>query len=144
MRPSSLSPIGKGFEIFAELGGRTTRSHCIPDARGEYWAGACVATMSKGHRAKKIFIDYFRNGRGATSVAPYSSRARSGATIATPLSWNELTPRLKPETPSRLKPHVPKRLERDGDAWDGFFKIRQRITDDAIKKFQKEREGVLV
>jgi bifunctional non-homologous end joining protein LigD len=56
-----------------------------------------VATVSKSKRRGKIFIDYLRNGRGATFVAPYSTRARKNAPIATPLEWDELGPKLKPD-----------------------------------------------
>lgn len=56
-----------------------------------------VATQSKAQRHGKIFIDYLRNGRGATFVAPYSTRARPNAPVATPLFWEELTPDLKPD-----------------------------------------------
>ncbi|HMA91560.1 MAG TPA: DNA ligase D [Polyangiaceae bacterium] len=53
-----------------------------------------VANKSK--RKGKIYIDYLRNARGATFIAPYSTRAREGAPIATPLEWDELSPRLVP------------------------------------------------
>lgn len=49
-----------------------------------------VATMTKARRHGKIFVDYFRNGRGATAVLPYSTRAREGATVAMPISWEEV------------------------------------------------------
>ena len=49
-----------------------------------------VATMSKAKRKGKIFIDWLRNQRGATSVLPYSARARSGAPVAVPVAWGEL------------------------------------------------------
>ena len=51
---------------------------------------AFVATMTKSARTGKIFIDYFRNQRGATSVAAYSTRARPGAPVSTPVTWEEL------------------------------------------------------
>lgn len=45
--------------------------------------------LSKEKRGNKIFIDWLRNGFGATAIAPYSVRAREGAPIATPISWQE-------------------------------------------------------
>jgi bifunctional non-homologous end joining protein LigD len=56
-----------------------------------------VSTMAKAKRKGKIFIDYLRNGRGATFVAPYSPRARAGAPIAMPIDWDELTNDLQPD-----------------------------------------------
>ena len=49
-----------------------------------------VATMSKQKRKGRIFIDWLRNGRGATSIASFSARARAGAPVAMPLRWEEL------------------------------------------------------
>jgi bifunctional non-homologous end joining protein LigD len=56
-----------------------------------------IATMSKAKRRGKIFIDYLRNARGATFIAPYSPRAREGAGIAMPVAWDELSAKFKPE-----------------------------------------------
>jgi bifunctional non-homologous end joining protein LigD len=49
-----------------------------------------IATMSKAKRKGRIFIDYLRNQRGSTAVLPYSARARTGAPVALPVSWDEL------------------------------------------------------
>ncbi|MBN8817010.1 MAG: DNA ligase D [Sphingomonas sp.] len=49
-----------------------------------------VATMSKAKRKGRIFIDWLRNQRGSTAVMPYTARARSGAPVATPVTWAEL------------------------------------------------------
>ncbi len=49
-----------------------------------------TATMSKAKRKGKIFIDWLRNQRGSTAVSPYSARARAGAPVAVPISWDEL------------------------------------------------------
>ncbi|WP_102106822.1 DNA ligase D [Oceaniglobus roseus] len=53
-----------------------------------------TATMSKARRTDRIFIDWLRNERGATAIAPFSLRARPGASVAVPVGWEEL-PRLK-------------------------------------------------
>ncbi|ATI41803.1 DNA ligase D [Pacificitalea manganoxidans] len=49
-----------------------------------------VATMSKAKRKGRIFIDWLRNERGATAIAPYSLRARAGAPVAVPVRWDDL------------------------------------------------------
>ncbi|MCB1461170.1 MAG: DNA ligase D [Nitratireductor sp.] len=49
-----------------------------------------VATMSKAKRKGKIFVDWLRNDRGSTAIAPYSIRARKGAPVAVPVMWKEL------------------------------------------------------
>lgn len=49
-----------------------------------------TATMSKSKRHGRIFIDWLRNERGATAIAPYSLRARPGAPVAVPVTWDEL------------------------------------------------------
>jgi bifunctional non-homologous end joining protein LigD len=67
-----------------------------------------VATITKSKRRGKILVDYLRNQRGATAVAPYSTRARPGAPVSMPLSWQELDPGIGPayftvvNTPIRL------------------------------------------
>lgn len=49
-----------------------------------------TATMSKAERKGRIFIDWLRNQRGSTAVMPYTVRARSGAPVAVPVTWEEL------------------------------------------------------
>lgn len=85
-----------------------------------------TATMSKADRAGKIFVDYLRNSRGATAVAPYSTRARAGAPVSTPVAWPELSARLRSDRYTIA--NLPKRLDTlDKDPWEGFFKLRQGI-----------------
>jgi len=83
-----------------------------------------VGTISKRKRKGKIFIDYLRNQRGSTAIAPYSTRARKHAPVSTPLSWNELTNNFK-DTAFTIKT-LPLRLEKlKKDPWRYFFKIKQ-------------------
>jgi bifunctional non-homologous end joining protein LigD len=85
-----------------------------------------TATVSKAHRRGKIFVDYLRNTRGATAVAPYSLRARPGATVATPLSWNELSAKVPPTTFTIAT--VPERIAKKKDPWADYERHRQRLT----------------
>ncbi len=49
-----------------------------------------TATMSKSKRRGRVFVDWLRNERGSTAIAPYSLRARKGAPVAVPVTWDEL------------------------------------------------------
>jgi bifunctional non-homologous end joining protein LigD len=87
-----------------------------------------IATASKSKRHGKIFVDYLRNSRGATSVASYSVRARPGAPIAVPLRWEELA-KLKRGDAFDID-SCRKRLSRlRKDPWQGFDTIEQSIED---------------
>lgn len=93
-----------------------------------------VANMSKAKRKGKIFIDFFRNGRGATFIAPYSSRARRGAPVATPLDWDELSVKLDPRAFSIRS--VPSRLASlKLDPWSAVNETRQALTRALLRDF---------
>ncbi|MBV8879529.1 MAG: DNA ligase D [Planctomycetaceae bacterium] len=98
-----------------------------------------VATMTKSKRAGKIFLDFFRNTRGATSVAAYSTRSREGAPVSTPLTWDEL-PGIRSGNSHTIET-VPARLGKLGaDPWKGYSELRQWITP-AMKRSLGVRRG---
>jgi bifunctional non-homologous end joining protein LigD len=91
-----------------------------------------TSKLPKASRKGKIFIDYLRNGRGATSICAYSTRARADAPVSVPLFWEELETGVRGNTYTLRT--VPERLEAlPSDPWADFFKIRQSITA-AMKK----------
>ena len=61
-------------------------SRAIAEAEPETF----TANIRKNQRKGRIFLDWLRNQRGATAVMPYSARAREGAPVAAPVSWEEL------------------------------------------------------
>jgi bifunctional non-homologous end joining protein LigD len=84
-----------------------------------------ISKMSKAARKGRIFIDYLRNERGSTAVAPYSPRARSGAPVALPLSWSDLKLPKRPTFAVSDFSEWRQRLSRD--PWKDFAKTRQRL-----------------
>jgi bifunctional non-homologous end joining protein LigD len=87
-----------------------------------------LSTVRKADRQGRILIDWLRNGLGATAIASYSPRARDGATVATPVSWNDVSQKLDPGKFTLRS--VPERLARlRTDPWEGFSSLRQRLPD---------------
>ena len=85
-----------------------------------------LVNMSKKLRAGRIYLDYLRNDRLATAVAPLSPRARLGATVSMPLTWSAVTPKLDPSAYTVRS--VPKLLQRS-KAWDGYEPSRRKLHD---------------
>jgi len=87
---------------------------------------AFVAVMSKARRTGRIYIDYLRNQRGATSVSAYSTRAKPEAPVSTPLTWDELRPDVA--STRYTVANLPRRLASlRADPWAGFAETRQRL-----------------
>jgi bifunctional non-homologous end joining protein LigD len=87
-----------------------------------------TATMSKAKRDGKVFVDHFRNGRGATAVTSYSLRGRPGAPVAMPIGWDELA-RVKAGA-ERTAARVLRRVRARGeDPWQDFWTVggRQKL-----------------
>jgi bifunctional non-homologous end joining protein LigD len=86
-----------------------------------------VANMSKQKRKGKIYVDYLRNAKGATAIAAYSTRARSGATVSVPLAWEELSVDIRSD--HLTVQTVPARLAQvKSDPWRDYFKLKQKLT----------------
>jgi bifunctional non-homologous end joining protein LigD len=89
-----------------------------------------TTTIAKKARTGKIFVDYLRNDKTSTGVAPWSPRAREGATIAVPIEWKELNARLNPK---QFTIHTAAKLLKKPDAWKGLAASARPIAA-AMKK----------
>lgn len=89
-----------------------------------------VATMSKAKRKGRIFLDYLRNQQGSTAIAPYSTRAREGAPVAWPVSWDELAG-IERANLVTLEEAM-RRLPELGDPWAGYGRLRQGLKPEAL------------
>ena len=96
-----------------------------------------VATMAKKVRHGRIYVDYVRNGMGATAVAAYSTRARPGAAVSTPLAWDELGPQIRAN--HFTVENLPNRLAYlDRDPWEGFFSLSQTLPGGPAERHAKK------
>ena len=86
-----------------------------------------TAKAAKRERTHRIYIDWLRNSEGATAIAPYSVRARPGAPVATPLHWDEVAGRMRPE--KFHAGNVPRRLQGlHSDPWRALRRKGQTLT----------------
>ena len=85
-----------------------------------------LSTAAKAKRNKRIFVDYLRNSREATAIAPYSTRARPGAPVSVPVDWSELGS-LKGADQYTVR-NLPQRLSRmRKDPWATIGRIKQSL-----------------
>ena len=129
---------GKGLHVVVPVQPRTewdeAKAFCraVADFMVRAAPERFIATVSKAARKGKIFIDYLRNGRGATAVAPYSTRAKPGATVSTPIAWEELTSSLHSD--HFTIENLPARLGKlKKDPWADLAKTKQSITAAMLK-----------
>lgn len=95
----------------------------IAQVMAEKWPDRYTSNVRLAKRTGKVFIDWMRNGRGATSIAPYSLRARTGARVSMPLAWDELD-EVAPDAVTMEDALA--RVEGD-DPWKGFFDVDQAL-----------------
>ncbi|MBZ9677978.1 DNA ligase D [Mesorhizobium sp. ES1-1] len=126
---------GKGFHVLVPLKQSAdweavkSFSHDFAKALEQSAPDRYTATLSKKARTGKIFVDYLRNGRGSTTVAPYSSRAKKGATVSMPVTWPEIEAGLAPNAfPIGDKSTLAK-LE-EADPWADFFKQAKALKQE--------------
>lgn len=125
---------GKGLHVVVPL------SPPVPWARAKPFAEAFAKTMAalepdrftasagKALRKGRIFIDWLRNGRGATSVASFSLRARPGAPVAMPLKWSELA-RISSGDAFNLN-NAPAHVKRwKAHPWGDYTALNQSLPD---------------
>jgi bifunctional non-homologous end joining protein LigD len=91
----------------------------------------CITKASKSERKNRIFLDYLRNDREATSVAPFSPRARSGAPVAMTLAWSELKTGKMPVFRVADFGDWLERLARD--PWEAMPRVKQRLNAEALR-----------
>jgi len=133
---------GKGLHVVTPLkAGKTAldwptakafaREVCVrmaADSPGKY-----LINMSKAQRGGKIFLDYLRNDRTSTAVAPLSPRARPGATVSMPVAWSQVRKGLDPKRFTiRTAPALVEKLT----AWDGYDDSARDLAS-AIKRLGK-------
>ena len=96
----------------------------IAQVMEKQWPDRYTSNVRKDSRKNKIFIDWIRNGRGATSIAPYSIRARNGAGVSMPIAWEEL------DTVAPDGINMEEALKRVGgiDPWSDFYQLDQRLN----------------
>jgi bifunctional non-homologous end joining protein LigD len=127
---------GKGLHVVAPIAPKLdwdqvkAFAKAVADTLVDVRPDRYTANPLKRTRKGKIFVDYLRNQRGGSAIVNYSTRTKPNASVACPLSWDELDG-LKVASPYTLKT-LPLHIKaKKRDPWEGFFSIRQSITTKA-------------
>lgn len=133
---------GAGIHVVAPLERRRGWSDVKAAAEGlartlaEAAPDRYTADAAKEKRRGRIFIDWLRNERGATAIMPYSTRAKAGAPVATPVSWDELS--AVDRSAAYTMTTIGHRLSRlKEDPWLGYEKQRQSITNMLLDRLRR-------
>lgn len=134
---------GKGLHVVAPLHPKLTWdehkhfSHALVLAMAADNPKRYVTTMTKSARKGRVFLDYLRNTRGATAITPYSTRKRDKATVAAPLTWDELMAGVG-NADFTVRTMID-RISRPGyDPWAEYFELRQSISPKAMRDVRNE------
>jgi bifunctional non-homologous end joining protein LigD len=123
---------GKGLHVLVPLVPEADWSECLAFTRAfaqmmvREDRRRFVAVVPKHVRAGKILVDYLRNNRTNTSVAAFSTRARPGAPVSVPVSWDELTAEL-PSDAWNIHSVLDRLRRLRKDPGVGYFRARQRL-----------------
>jgi bifunctional non-homologous end joining protein LigD len=124
---------GKGLHVVVPLERRHTWdevkefTHAVAEGVATARPDLYTANPLKARRKGRIYIDYLRNARGATSIAAYSCRARAGAGVSAPLDWGELATGVRADT--WTVENFPERLRKlTADPWQEMGAVRQWLT----------------
>ncbi|MGK0152511.1 DNA ligase D [Pseudomonas putida] len=123
---------GKGMHLVVPLTRRASWdevkafSHAIVDYLARLFPDRLSAVSGPKNRIGRIFIDYLRNGKGATTACAYTLRAREGLPVSVPI-WREELPQLKGANQWNIG-NVLERLGDVDDPWAEYGKTRQSIT----------------
>lgn len=116
-----------GFEVVKPV------TKAIAERMVDQNPGRFLTSATKAKRKGKIYVDYLRNGQGATAVAAFSLRARPGAPVAVPVSWDEVRPGLKPD--AFTLQNVRQRLgKQKADPWAGFSGLAQTLAKGVLRE----------
>lgn len=131
---------GKGYHIVVplaskiswEIGKQFAQSVAI--YMEQRWPEKYTSKMQKKLRKGKIFIDWMRNGKGATCIAPYSLRIKENAPVSMPIFWKELD-RIAPDG-IQVKDAMQRIKMRD--PWWNFFKVENKLKEKDYKILSKK------
>ena len=90
-----------------------------------------LTKMTKASRTNKIYLDYLRNDREATAIAPFSTRARPGIPVAVPLNWKELRSSAQPRFYVSSFSDWKDRLRHD--PWLEMVALKQNLEAKAVR-----------
>lgn len=105
------------WEVFHDFARR------VAEVMENKWPERYTSNVRKAKREDRIFIDWIRNGRGATIVAPYSIRARRGAWVSMPIAWDE----LDAVVPDGISMQDALERIKNSNPWGGFFSNDQML-----------------
>lgn len=117
---------GKGYHVVVPLKAAvdwekfSAFSKSVAEVMERKWAELYTTNIRKASRKGKIFIDWIRNSRGHTSIAPYAIRAKKDARVSMPIAWDE----LEKVAPNAITMEEAIRRLGKSDPWKNFFKVQ--------------------